>query len=96
MIYIKDKQKRTVINIPRLGEVLPDYITEYDLQETVDSINQTIGELQEKIDLNRQLISIHRNQFLEFANDVQQNYAKKSYVNEQIGNINNVLEQILE
>lgn len=86
MIYIKDKGNKTVINIPRRGDFAPDFATKLD----VENLDKRIIKIEEnyatKLDVEEIDLRIDA---------VEEEYATKVYVDTIVGNINNVLEEIL-
>lgn len=92
MIYIKDKQKRTQMYIPRNGEVRADFVLETDFIQAVE-------ELQDGINENKEYSLALFNQIWRYLDYGQTPLASKEYVeeyvNDVIGDINNVLENLL-
>lgn len=92
MIYIKDKQNRTQVYIPRNGEVRADFVLETDFTQAVE-------ELQDGIDESREYSLVLYNQIWKYLDYGETPLASREfveeYVNNAIGDINNVLENLL-
>lgn len=92
MIYIKDKQNRTQVYIPRSGEVRADFVLETDFTQAVE-------ELQDGIDENKEYSLVLFNQIWKYLDYGETPLASREFVQEYvdnaIGDINNVLENLL-
>lgn len=92
MIYIKDKQNRTQVYVPRNGEVRADFVMETDFTQAVEKLQNGINE-------NKEYSLTLYNQIWKYLGYGETPLASREFVEEYvdnaIGDINNVLENLL-